>query len=95
MSSRQHLGHKAIAILNYFEIKKEVLKKDLQEVENSIFQKEAASKIVTQKADQRKNYQKLTAELKKKWRNLHKEIDIIIPSKQLKFKSWTQNTRQS
>ena len=62
MSSRQHLGHKAIDILNYFEIKN-VFKKDLQEIENSVFPKEAASKIVTQKADQRKNYQKLTSEL--------------------------------
>ena len=84
MSSRQHSGHMAIAILEYFEVKKEVLIKDLQEVEKSIIPKyeEAALKIVTQKADQRKNYQELTAELKKHGEALHKEIDFIIQNKQ-------------
>nr|XP_022345423.1 uncharacterized protein LOC111137978 isoform X1 [Crassostrea virginica] len=66
------------------EAKKEIVKKDLQEIENSIFPKyeEVASNIQIQKADQRKNSQKLTADLKKHGEALHKEIDIIIQSKQ-------------
>ncbi|XP_078310799.1 uncharacterized protein LOC111137320 [Crassostrea virginica] len=84
ISSGQHLGHKAIDIFEDFDAKKEVLKKDLQEIENSILTKyeEASSHIQIQKADQRKNSQKLTAELKKHGEALHKEIDIIIQNKQ-------------
>ena len=56
----------------------------MQEIEKSIFIKyeKAASNIQIQKADQRKNSQKLTAELMKHGEALYKEIDIIIQSKQ-------------
>nr|XP_022336176.1 E3 ubiquitin-protein ligase TRIM71-like [Crassostrea virginica] len=87
ISSGQHLGHKAIDVFEDFNVKKEVLKKDLQEIENSIFPKYEleASNIKIQKADQRKNSQKLTTELKKHGEALHKEIDIIIQSKQIEI----------
>ena len=81
ISSGQHLGHKAIDIFEDFDTKKEVMKRDLQEIERFIFPKyeEAASNI--QKADQRKNSTKLRAEIKRHGEVLHKEIDIIIQSK--------------
>ncbi|XP_078312494.1 uncharacterized protein LOC111132642 [Crassostrea virginica] len=84
ISSGQHSGHKAINIYEDFDVEREVLKKKLQELENSIFPKyeEAASNIQIQKADQRKNSQKLTAELNKHGEALHKEIKNIIQSKQ-------------
>ena len=81
ISSGQHLGHKAIDIFEDFDAKKEVMKRDLQEIERFIFPKyeEAASNI--QKADQRKNSTKLRAEIKRHGEVLHKEIDNIIQSK--------------
>ncbi|XP_078310800.1 uncharacterized protein LOC111132646 [Crassostrea virginica] len=84
VSSRKHFGHDIVDIFEDFKTKKEILKKDLQEIENSIVPKyeEAASNIQIHKADQRKNSQKLTAELKKHGEALHKEIDIIIQGKQ-------------
>ena len=61
-------------------MKKEVLRKDLQELEKFIFPKyqEFAAIIKTQKTDQLKNSQKLTTDLKKQGEALHKEIDSII-----------------
>nr|XP_022342328.1 uncharacterized protein LOC111136045 [Crassostrea virginica] len=84
VSSKKHFGHEIEDIFEDFEAKKEIMKQDLQEIEKSLFPKyeEAASNIQIQKADQRKNSQKLTAELKKHGEALHKEIDIIIQTKQ-------------
>ncbi|XP_078311614.1 uncharacterized protein LOC144618792 [Crassostrea virginica] len=84
ISFRKHFGHEIVDIFEDFEAKKEILKKGLQEIEKSLFPKykEAATNIQTQKADQRKNSQKLTAELKKHGEALHKEIDMIIQTKQ-------------
>ncbi|XP_078311628.1 uncharacterized protein LOC144618799 [Crassostrea virginica] len=84
VSSKKHFGHEIVDIFEDFETKKEILKNDLQEIENSIFPKyeEAASNIQIQKADQQKNSQKLIAELKKHGETLHEEIDMIIKSKQ-------------
>ena len=71
-------------------IKKEVLRKDLKELEEFILPKyqESAAIIKTQKVDQLKNSQKLTLDLKKQGEALHKEIDAIIQSTQ------TENKRQ-
>nr|XP_022344460.1 tripartite motif-containing protein 3-like [Crassostrea virginica] len=84
VSSKKHFGHEIVDIFEDFEAKKEILKNDLQEIEKSLFPKyeEAASNIQIQKADKRKNSQKLTAELKKHGEALHKEIDMIIQNKQ-------------
>ena len=56
----------------------------MQEIEKSNFPRyeQEASNIQIQKADQHKNSQKLKAELKKHGEALHREIDIIIHSKQ-------------
>nr|XP_022305360.1 uncharacterized protein LOC111112238 isoform X2 [Crassostrea virginica] len=84
ISSGKHIGHKAVDIFEDFESKKEVLRKDLEELEKSIFPKyqESAAIIKTQKTDQHKNSQKLTAELNKQGEALHREIHTIIQRKQ-------------
>ena len=71
-------------IFEDFESKKEVLRKDLEEVEKSIVPKyeESAAIIKTQKTDQHKHSQKLTAELNKHGEVLHREINTILQRKQ-------------
>nr|XP_022305040.1 uncharacterized protein LOC111112036 isoform X2 [Crassostrea virginica] len=84
ISSGKHIGHKQLEIFADFESKKEVLRRDLQELEKSIFSKyqESAAIIKTQKTDQLKHSQKLTAELNKQGEALHREIHTIIQRKQ-------------
>ncbi|XP_065927958.1 E3 ubiquitin-protein ligase TRIM71-like [Magallana gigas] len=80
VSSNEHLGHKLIGILKILDTKREALKKDLQELENTIYPKyqEIASYIPVQKADLNKNSKKLTTALDKHGEDLHREIDIAI-----------------
>uniref|UniRef100_K1Q6E5 Tripartite motif-containing protein 2 n=1 Tax=Magallana gigas TaxID=29159 RepID=K1Q6E5_MAGGI len=80
VSSGEHLGHKAVEILRSFETKKEVLQRDLNELENLIYPKyqEVVSYIPLQKADLNKNSEKLTTVLDKHREDLHREIDIAI-----------------
>ncbi|XP_078311909.1 uncharacterized protein LOC111132771 [Crassostrea virginica] len=82
--SKTHKDHDVIDIMENSKMKKEVLRKDLQELEKFIFPnyQESSAFIKTQKADQLKNSQKLTSDLKKQGEALHKEIDAIIQSKQ-------------
>nr|XP_022304577.1 E3 ubiquitin-protein ligase TRIM71-like [Crassostrea virginica] len=89
ISSGKHIGHKAVDIFEDFESKKEVLRKDLEELEKSIFPKyqESAAIIKTQKADQHKHSQKLTAELYKQGEALHREINTIIQRKHAEINS--------
>ncbi|XP_078321303.1 uncharacterized protein LOC111111601 [Crassostrea virginica] len=84
ISSGKHIGHKQLEIFSDFESKKEVLGRDLQELEKSIFPKyqESAAIIKTQKTDQLKHSQKLTSELNKQGEALHREIHTIIQRKQ-------------
>ena len=84
ITSKAHKDHDVIDILENSKNKKEVLRKDLQELEKNVLPKyqESAAIIKTQRADQLKNSQKLTADLKKQGEALHKEIDAIIQSKQ-------------
>ena len=84
ISSKEHFGHDLVDMFQELEAKKGVMKKDLHEIEKSILPKyeEAASNIQNQKDDHLKNSQKLTAELKKHGKALHKEIDMIIENKQ-------------
>ncbi|XP_078314226.1 uncharacterized protein LOC144619625 [Crassostrea virginica] len=83
ISSGKHIGHKQLEIFADFESKKEVLRRDLQELEK-IFPKyqESAAIIKTQKTDQLKHSQKLTAELNIQGEALHREIHTIIQRKQ-------------
>uniref|UniRef100_K1QMD4 Tripartite motif-containing protein 3 n=1 Tax=Magallana gigas TaxID=29159 RepID=K1QMD4_MAGGI len=80
VSSGEHLGHKQVGILKKLDTKKEALKKDLHELENSIYPKyqEIASILLVQKADLNKNSNKLTAALDKHGEDLHREIEIAI-----------------
>uniref|UniRef100_K1P7Z4 Tripartite motif-containing protein 3 n=1 Tax=Magallana gigas TaxID=29159 RepID=K1P7Z4_MAGGI len=80
VSSGEHLGHKQVGILKKLDTKREALKKDLQELENTIYPKyqEIASNIPVQKTDLNKNSKKLTTALNKHGEDLHREIDIAI-----------------
>nr|XP_022343770.1 uncharacterized protein LOC111136900 [Crassostrea virginica] len=82
--SKTHKDHDVFDVMDIFKSKKEVLRKDIQELEGFIFPKyeESAAIIKTQKTDQLKNSKKLTTDLKKQGEALHKEIDAIIQSKQ-------------
>ena len=55
VSSGNHIGHKQVDVILDFESKKEVLRRDLQELEKLIFPKyeESAAIIKIQKTDQR------------------------------------------
>eukprot|EP00105_Crassostrea_gigas_P043506 XP_019927654.1 PREDICTED: uncharacterized protein LOC105339989 [Crassostrea gigas] len=80
VSSGDHLGHKQVGILKKLDTRKEALKKDLHELENSIYPKyqEIASNLPVQKADLNKNTKKLTTALDKHGEDLHREIDNAI-----------------
>nr|XP_022308239.1 E3 ubiquitin-protein ligase TRIM36-like [Crassostrea virginica] len=84
ISSGKHNGHKAVDIFEDFESKKEVLRKDLEELEKSILPKyqESSTIIKTQKTDQHQHYKKLTAELNKQGEAFHREINTIMQRKQ-------------
>ncbi|XP_052678819.1 uncharacterized protein LOC128159686 [Crassostrea angulata] len=80
ISSGEHEQHKKVNILENFETKKAVLKRDLQELEESIDPKyqEIALNISEQKADLNKNSQKLKIAIDKHGEDLHREMDIMI-----------------
>ncbi|XP_078313319.1 uncharacterized protein LOC111114922 [Crassostrea virginica] len=83
ISSGKHIGHKQLEIFADFESKKEVLRRDLQELEKILPKyQESAAIIKTQKTDQLKHSQKLTSELNKQGEALHREIHTIIQRKQ-------------
>nr|XP_022300238.1 uncharacterized protein LOC111108551 [Crassostrea virginica] len=76
----EHAEHKTEDLLKAMAEKKELIRKDLQELENSIYPKyqEAATNIPVQRADVNKHSQKLTTALDKQGEALHTEIDTII-----------------
>ncbi|XP_052678533.1 tripartite motif-containing protein 2-like [Crassostrea angulata] len=79
-SSKEHRGHIFIEIVNNIDSKKEIIQKDLQELEKSIFPKyqEIASINQVQKSALNENSQKLTTEIDKHGEDLHREINTII-----------------
>ncbi|XP_078331297.1 uncharacterized protein LOC111137729 [Crassostrea virginica] len=80
VASSEHKQHRKEDILTLFEIKKELMQKDLQDLEKSIYPRyqEAATNIPVQRADVNKHSQKLTSALDKQREALHTEIDTII-----------------
>nr|XP_022290125.1 uncharacterized protein LOC111101809 [Crassostrea virginica]XP_022290134.1 uncharacterized protein LOC111101809 [Crassostrea virginica] len=76
----KHKQHKKEDILKWFETKREIMQKDLQDLEKSIYPKyqEVATNIPVQRADVNKRSQKLTTALDKQGEALHTEIDTII-----------------
>uniref|UniRef100_A0A8W8LQB5 B box-type domain-containing protein n=2 Tax=Magallana gigas TaxID=29159 RepID=A0A8W8LQB5_MAGGI len=79
-SSEEHHSHKFIEITKNIDRRKEIIQKDLQELEKSIYPKyqEIASIIPVQKSALNENSQKLTTEIDKHGEDLHREINTII-----------------
>ena len=79
-ASSEHKQHKQEDILKLFETKNELMQKDLQELEKSIYPKyqEAAANIPVQRADVNIHSHKLKTALDKQGEALHTEIDTII-----------------
>ncbi|XP_065938875.1 E3 ubiquitin-protein ligase TRIM71-like [Magallana gigas] len=79
-SSDEHSGHKFIEITKDINNKKEIIQKDLQELEKSIYPKyqKIASIIPVHKSALNENSQKLTTEIDKHGEELHREINTII-----------------
>nr|XP_034314993.1 uncharacterized protein LOC117684950 isoform X1 [Crassostrea gigas] len=80
VSSKEHHVHAVVDILNNLESKRNLLKKDMQELEKFIYPKyqEIASSIPLQKAELRKNNQILTTTINKHGEDFHREIDTMI-----------------
>ncbi|XP_078331544.1 uncharacterized protein LOC111105269 [Crassostrea virginica] len=80
VASSEHEQHENEDILRLFETKRELMQKDLQAFEKSIYPKyqEAATNIPAQRSDVNKRSQKLTTDLDKQGEALHTEIDTII-----------------
>ncbi|XP_078331536.1 uncharacterized protein LOC144625206 [Crassostrea virginica] len=80
VASSEHEHHNKQDILTLFETKRELMQKDLQDLEKSIYPEyqEAATNIPVQRADVNKRSKKLTTALDKQGEALHTEIHTII-----------------
>nr|XP_022324051.1 probable E3 ubiquitin-protein ligase MID2 [Crassostrea virginica]XP_022324060.1 probable E3 ubiquitin-protein ligase MID2 [Crassostrea virginica] len=80
IASSEHEQHEKKDILTWFETIRELMQKDIQDLEKSIYPKyqEAATNIPVQRADVNNRSQKLTKALDKQGEALHTEIDTII-----------------
>ena len=82
--SKKHKHHDVVDIMENCQKKQEVLKKDLEEFEKSIYPKyqEAVSKIPHQRANRSKKSHKLKTTIQNHGDMLHQEIDSIIQEMQ-------------
>ncbi|XP_065930037.1 tripartite motif-containing protein 3-like [Magallana gigas] len=80
ISSGEHEQHKKTDISENFERNLEILQRDLQELEKSIYPKyqEIVSILSVQKADLKEKAEKLTTAINKYGEDLHREIDTFI-----------------
>lgn len=80
ISSKDHLGHKQADILKAVDDKKEILQKDLKELENFIVQEFQAFslKIPIQKAIMNSNSERVTTAIQKHGEYLRKEIESAV-----------------
>nr|XP_034305525.1 uncharacterized protein LOC105342785 [Crassostrea gigas] len=85
LSSNEHQSHKFVEISKNIENKKEVIQRDIQELEKSIYPKyqEIVSNIQDQKAALNKNSQKLTTAINQHGEDFQCEIDTLI--KKMKY----------
>ena len=83
ISSGKHIGHKQVDILEDFESKREVLRRDLEELEKSIFPKYQEPAAIIKTSIQLKH--SLTADLYRLGDALHREINTILQRKQLEI----------
>lgn len=76
----KHSGHLNVDIIEHFKSKKEVLQKDLRELEKFIYPRyqEILSSIPVQKAELNKCSKKLIIDLNKRSDVWHREIDLIV-----------------
>ncbi|XP_065929580.1 tripartite motif-containing protein 2-like [Magallana gigas] len=79
-SSKEHKGHVFIDVVKTLENQKEIILRDLQELEKSIYPKyeEIASIIPVMKADLNESSQKQTKAIEKHEEDLRREIDTMI-----------------
>ena len=84
VSSKQHKHHDVVDIMEYYEEKTNNLRKDLQELESSIYlkYKEATSMVANKRDDLKKNSQVIKTALKAQGEAWHREIDSIIQKMQ-------------
>lgn len=83
VSSDDHLGHRAADIMKTYNRTKEIIQKDLKELEISFLPRyqDIVYNIPVQKADVYRNSQELTKAINKRGDNLHKVINTIIGRK--------------
>ena len=87
VSSKHHKNHNVADIMEYYDRKLKIVKKDLQELETSVYLKcqEFESSIIKQREDLKKNSQILTTALKAQGEIWHREIDNIINKMQFEI----------
>ncbi|XP_062588874.1 tripartite motif-containing protein 2-like [Saccostrea cucullata] len=80
ISSGKHHGHKLTDVLQNPSFMKEILKKDLKELEKRICPtyEEIASDLNSEKLNLEKHYEKLTTAVTKQGEDWHREINIIV-----------------
>eukprot|EP00105_Crassostrea_gigas_P043784 XP_019927932.1 PREDICTED: tripartite motif-containing protein 2 [Crassostrea gigas] len=79
-ASEQHRGHIFVEVSHAYKTQKEIVKKDTEELENSISPKyeELARDLENQLANLDGGYEKLTTSMSKQGEQWHREIDIVI-----------------
>ena len=80
VSSKKHNNHEVVDMMKKFQLQKEVLKKDLEELEKSIYPnyEKASSRISFHKTALSENSKVLISALKKRGEEWHREINLII-----------------